>query len=336
MTDKSRVLFLVWAPYSPRSENISERLDAQIYLISYKFKKKLYSPIKYPFLLVKTINILRNEKPDVVVCQTPPIFCPLAVQIYNLIQSKKVKIIIDAHAQTFRNPWSYFKFLNKLIIRHSYLIIVSSLEIQDNIKSLYGINALVLEDKIPIFENHKVRSSHNQDRKTNFFNIAVISSFAKDEPISNVLKAASELSTIFFYITGNKSNASKELVKKKLGNVVFTGFLRQEDYVDLLHFVDAIMVLTDRDETMLSGAYEAVSAEKPLISSTSLPIRRYFSKGTVYVNNSPSEIKEAIKEVQAKKEILIEGMRQLKMQRINEWENKFESFKSLIMDLEKL
>jgi glycosyltransferase involved in cell wall biosynthesis len=199
--------------------------------------------------------------------------------------------------------------------------------------SQYGTNALVLEDKIPEFENHKISSYHNQERKTNFFNIAVISSFAKDEPISNVLEAASELPTIFFYITGNKSNASKALVKKKLENVFFTGFLDHQDYVDLLHFVDSIMVLTDRYETMLSGAYEAVSAEKPLISYTSRPIRRYFSKGTIYMNNSPSDIKKAIKEVQEKKEILSEGMRQLKKQRTDEWEQKIESFKSLIMDL---
>jgi hypothetical protein len=51
------------------------------------------------------------------------------------------------------------------------------------------------------------------------------------------------------------------------------------------------------------------------------------------MNNSPSDIKKAIKEVQEKKEILSEGMRQLKKQRTDEWEQKIESFKSLIMDL---
>jgi glycosyltransferase involved in cell wall biosynthesis len=332
MKEKKRVIFLVWAPYSPRSENLSRRLNANIYLTSYKFKQKIYAPIKYPVLFVKTVRILRNERPDVVVCQTPPIFCALSVLMYNFIYSKKIKVIVDAHTQTFRNPWTYFKALTKMIIRNSYLVLVSNLEIQNKVNSLYGIKALVLEDMIPEFKNHKTSTYYNNKEKT-LFNIAVISSFAADEPISSVLESALQLPNIFFYVTGDKSNMPKYLVKKKFANVSFTGFLQYEEYIALLHFVDAIMVLTDREETMLSGAYDAVSSEKPLISFTSEPIRRYFSKGTIYVDNSPAEIKEAIKQVQAKKVSLTEGMRQLKEQRINEWEQKIESFKSLIMDL---
>jgi hypothetical protein len=207
---------------------------------------------------------------------------------------------------------------------------VSSLEIQKKVNSLYGIKSLVLEDRIPEFESHKISNPRIYEKKTNMFNIAVISSFAQDEPISNVLEAAPQLPNIFFYITGNKTNMPKYLLKKKPANVTFTGFLEYEEYTSLLKFVDAIMVLTDREENMLSGAYDAVSIEKPLISYDSKTIRRYFSKGTIYINNSPSEMKEAIILVQAKKESLIDDIRKLKIQRKKEWEQKFELFKSLI------
>ena len=62
-----------------------------------------------------------------------------------------------------------------------------------------------------------------------------------------------------------------------------TGFLDYNIYLDLLQKVDVIMDLTTDDKTMLSGAFEAVALEQPLITSDWIPLRRYFNKGTIYV-----------------------------------------------------
>ena len=85
MSKDLRVVFIAWAPYSPRSKNLSERLDAHLYLISYKFKRKIYSIIKYPLLFAKTVYILKREKPEIILCQSPPIFCALAAMVYQVL-----------------------------------------------------------------------------------------------------------------------------------------------------------------------------------------------------------------------------------------------------------
>lgn len=332
------ILFLVWAPYSPRSENLSNRLNASLYLISYKFKRKFYSPIKYPLLMLRTIKILLRERPDIVITQTPPIFCPLSVFVYNhLFRHKKVKLIIDAHTQTFNKPWTYFASLTKIIMNYASFVIVANSELQSVVQDRYDLKALVLEDMVPEFNilknsntEHDGNYCNSLKKRKDLFEIAVLSSFAKDEPIENVLESASQFPHISFYITGDISNLPKRFLKGP-ANVVFTGFLTYNDYVSLLRQVDAIVVLTNREDTLLAGAYEALGAEKPLISFKSEPLRRYFYKGAVHTSNSSAGISEAIVKVQLEKGTLAEDMHQLKIEKIKQWEEKFYSIRTMLL-----
>jgi glycosyltransferase involved in cell wall biosynthesis len=335
MSKDLRVVFIVWAPYSPRSKNLSERLDAHLYLISYKFKRKIYSIIKYPLLFVKTLYILKREKPEIILCQSPPIFCALAAMVYQYLTGKKNSaVLIDAHTQSFDKPWSYFKALNRLALRRASMVIVTNVELQSKVLLNYGINSIVLEDRIPDFDMspsagyQKTNTKEKDDDDNNlFFKVVVISSFAADEPLENVLDSAEDLTDVKFFITGDKSKADKQFLKRKLNNVVFTGFLEHDAYISLLQNVDTIMVLTKRDRTMLAGAYETLALEKPLITSNWVPLKQYFNKGAIHVDNSSDEIKQAIKTVQRKKEELAKDMHQLKIEKINEWEDKFNDFK---------
>ena len=77
---------------------------------------------------------------------------------------------------------------------------------------------------------------------------------------------------------------------------------------------------------MLSGAYEAVALEQPLIISDWMPLRRYFNKGTIYVKNSPNDIREAVMIAKSKKEELSTEMRSLRLEKIKEWDDKISKF----------
>ena len=56
--------FLVWAPYSTRAEGLSEPLGADLHMVSYKTKIKVYALIKYPFLFCRTVSLLASKKPN--------------------------------------------------------------------------------------------------------------------------------------------------------------------------------------------------------------------------------------------------------------------------------
>ncbi|HEX2231028.1 MAG TPA: hypothetical protein VHG34_02455, partial [Nitrososphaeraceae archaeon] len=138
------------------------------------------------------------------------------------------------------------------------------------------------------------------------------------------------MSEVLFYITGDISKAAKHLLEKKASNVIFTGFLDYNYYVSLLQSVNVIMVLTKRNKTMLAGAYEALSLQKPLITSDWPPLRRYFYKGTVHVDNSLKEIQEAIEIVQKRSEEMVRDIGDLRSEKNKEWNKKFTTFKHLL------
>jgi glycosyltransferase involved in cell wall biosynthesis len=357
----STILFLAWAPYSVRAESISTRLGASLHTLSYKTRLKVYSPIKYPLLFYRTLRLLVSERPTTIICQTPPIFCPLAALFYAATNKKKnIRIIIDAHTATFEKPWSYpiLKTLTRWAIGNAIAVIVANEELQNVIYQNYGVMPLVLDDGVPQVDyasqeasqisinrgsksdqQHLPVSMHAQlglkgredESARTKFAVAVISSFANDEPIEEVIEAAKILAdTTIFYITGDQSRlASRKLFEWKLtaNNVIFTGFLNQREYIGLLKRVDAIMVLTTRHDNMLSGAHEALALEQPLITSDWPPLRKYFCAGTAYVNNSVKGIVNAVKYVQLEKDQMKEEMRVLKQRRLDEWERKVSAFK---------
>jgi glycosyltransferase involved in cell wall biosynthesis len=163
------------------------------------------------------------------------------------------------------------------------------------------------------------------------FKVAVICSFASDEPIEEIIEAAKILSeTTSFFVTGDSSRLRTGMLaawEHTATNVLFTGFLERREYFELLKSVDAIMVLSKRYHNMLSGAHEALALEKPLITSDWPPLRNYFSSGTTYVNNSVKGIVNGVTSAQLEKNRMGEEMRILKQDKIVQWEKKISAVK---------
>jgi len=217
-------------------------------------------------------------------------------------------------------------------MKHASANIVINEEQQNDLIQNYHIRTVVLEDPIPDFTeillSVKKQEGCKMEQKA-IFNVAVVSTFAYDEPLQEVFDAASELPGVYFYVTGDKKNADKKLLIKKSNNVIITGFLDYHTYVDLLQKVDVIMDLTTDDKSIVAGAYEAVALEQPLITSDWLPIKRYFNKGTIYINNSSDDIRKAIMVAMTNKAELSKEMHQLKIERIKEWKEKISNYNYL-------
>jgi glycosyltransferase involved in cell wall biosynthesis len=150
-------------------------------------------------------------------------------------------------------------------------------------------------------------------------NIAVISSFAPDEPLATVIAAVSELPGVHFYITGDSRRAPRSLLARVPENVTFTGFLPDEEYFGLLRGVDAVMVLTTRDHTNQRGACEAVWLGQPLITSDWPILRELFHLGTVHVPNTSDGVRSGVLKALQDGPTLSEEMRQLQDMRREAW-----------------
>jgi glycosyltransferase involved in cell wall biosynthesis len=345
-----KILFIAWAPYSNRAYGICHCLKAKPCFITYKFRKKAYSPIKYFLLLIKTILVLKKEQPELIICQNPPVFCGLCCLAYRqlfLRTNKRMRLVVDAHTGSFDSIWRsiWLRRLSKLLLNNASAVILTNSKLAEIVSREYQVNQIfVIEDKIlesdgvgakkfdisTVIDLSQGKLCDNNNNKERL-SVVIPSSFASDEPIEEIFQAAGSTPSVSFYMTGDATKLDKQLLKKKPSNVIITGFLSYDNYLTLMHDADAVMVLTKRDNTMLCGAYEAVSLNKPLITSNWEPLRRYFNRGAIYVDNTKEEIERAVNTIQKNVEILIqEGMHTFKLKRMEEWEKKFQHFEDWI------
>lgn len=305
-------LFIGWAPSNRRSWLLADKLNAELHMINrLKHRSPLHAPFKYPWMAVDTWRLLSRTKPDVVFVQNPPPLLPLVVWFFSFFHP--LSLVIDHHTAAFDKAWDWLLPVQKFLARWAKSNIVTNDHWKRVIEEWGGV-AMILDDvpaDFPAGNPYPVQGRAS---------VAVVSSFAPDEPLETVVKVATDLPDINFYITGDRNRASKSLLAGMPHNVTLTGFLSDEDYFGLLRKVDAVMVLTTRNHTNQRGGCEAVWLGQPLITSDWPILRTLFNKGTVYVQNTEAGIKQGIVQALEDAPHLAQEMKQLQEFRRQNWQ----------------
>jgi glycosyltransferase involved in cell wall biosynthesis len=324
-----RSLFLIWGTpdQGPRSQVLANKLGMQAWYISTGLPRgPLYIPIKYPLQAVRTFRVLFSHQPGVIFVQNPPVLAVFCAYLYCL--RKHAGFIIDAHSEAllakgWTAPPAWFK---KFLARKAIATIVTNEHLAQTIKD-FGGQTIILRDiptTFPVHQGYPV-SSH--------FNIAVINTFAADEPLKNILEAAGSVTGVEFYVTGRVKQSDARilsLVQSAPSNVHFTDFLPVDDYYSLLNSVNSVMCLTSRDHTMQRGACEALSLGKPIITSDWTLLRQYFNQGTVHVDNTVEGIRLGILSMQENYPDYAKGIVDLQNDQQTEWEQKKRALERMI------
>jgi glycosyltransferase involved in cell wall biosynthesis len=287
---------------------------------------------RYPVSIIKTIYILLKEKPEILFVQNPSMI--LAAIACFLKSVLGYRVVVDRHT-TFRlnkphkgsiRTWLFMK-LHYYTIRKTDLTIVTNDYLAQLVEKNKG-RAFVLPDKLP-----EIKYSKRLEMKKGF-NIMMISSFGKDEPIAEVLEAMRMLENkeVTIYITGNYTKFDQELPQLYKNNVKFTGFIPETEFFNLIKSVDAVIVLTTSDYCMLCGCYEAVAGEKPLITSKKQVLVDYF-KNAVHVNNDAKSIAAGIQNVMNDPEKLKADMKGLKIDLQKQWRSQFQTLENILTRL---
>ena len=167
---------------------------------------------------------------------------------------------------------------------------------------------------------------------TDSFNIVCISTFNLDEPYENILVAAKMMPHVNIYMTGNYKKLKNNIIDKKPDNVIFTGYLSDEDYWKTLCSANLIIDLTNRDNCLVCGAYEAAAIEKPMILSDTKTLRKYFSKGYVFTTNSPADIVNSVNYARSHIEELTRSITDFKHETDARWEGYSQNLSNMLRD----
>lgn len=280
--------------------------------------------LRYPVSIVKTFLIIRREKPDVLFVQNPSmVLAVFATTFFRLFF--KYYVVVDRHSNFLLTPKkrfffveACFHFLSFISIKYANITIVTNTGLANVVEVLGGYTK-VLPDKIPsISPEQGVKLPGNK-------NVLVISSFADDEPIHDIAEAASLLVGlgVYFHFTGDYSKFNDIDFLTKKNNIILTGFVPEQEFVDLLFSVDAVMVLTTMEYTLLCGCYEAIAAEKILITSSSLALKSLFH-GAVFVDNTCDSIVDGVQYAFDNRRKNINSMHTLKNVLQIAWEAQFD------------
>lgn len=313
--------------YHRRSDLLAQHLGATAYFIHYEppgNSKLLRVPIKYIVQGWRTWRALTHDRPDVVFVQNPPIFCVVVAFLYARIYG--ARYVIDSHTGAFLSPkWRWSLGLHRVLSKGALATIVHN-KSQEQIVKEWRCRYLVIgftPGSYPPGEEFALDGR---------FNVAVVSSFLADEPVDLVFEAAARLPEVSFYVTGDSRRIPQPLLSRKPDNCLLTGYLTYERYVGLLRGVDAIMVLTTGNHTLLMGGFEAVSVGTPLIVSDWPVLRDYFSLGTVHVDNTVEGICEGVNQAQRNQARLQAEMLVLQEQLQSEWLEKLAELQRLLQE----
>lgn len=315
----------IWITWESQRRNVelSNALNAKLYQLD-KIDRINNLAKKYLLGLYHTAKILVRERPRITFCQNPSLVLSLFLVIIKLVF--RTWVGVDAHNAGIFPAEGKLKVLNWIAViiqRLADLVIVSN----DGLKKIVeknGGKAFVLPDKIPEIPKvtpKQLKGSHN---------ILFISSFASDEPYKNVIGASIDvLPEIVIYVTGNY----EEYIDTRLvapSNLIFTGFLPESQYIEMLNSVDATIDLTTRENCLVCGAYESIAVEKPMILSDTKALRDYFNMGAIYTDNSKESIAQAIHSLVREKDRLTEQVKKLKRLREKEWKETKPTLECLI------
>jgi len=303
-----RWVFITWYPYCRRSDALGEQLGAPSYLVHYlRFKSPALAPFKYVLQTLKSLWILTRERPDGVLVASPPVVAPLVIWMGSLLLG--YRFIVDAHSGAFQHArWNWSLPLQRFLSRRAEATIVTNNHMANEVRS-WGGRAELVQDLALNLDPAGARVRRDA------FHVVFICTYSVDEPVDAVVEAARRLPGVQFSFTGDPSYAPRAFRDGLPPNVHLTGFIPDADYLALLRGADAILVLTLEDNTMQRGGYEAVSLEKPLITSRWPLLQEVFSRGTVHVDNSPQAIVDAVERIRRDPGTFGQEMRALRQSR---------------------
>jgi hypothetical protein len=327
------MLAIAWAPTAPRSQRLAAALGAEMHKVHFlTFQRPLLAPPKYLAQALATCRLLWRRHPRVVLVQNPPIFLVMIVALYARLTGSHY--IIDTHTGGLVGyKWGWSVPLHRWLSRRALATIVTNASLRDRLlggSSRRSFRVVILGDPPVEWGDTAAPSSPQQGARQ----VAVIATYAADEPIEEVLAAARQLPDVSFSITGDARRLPAAVRAGCPPNARLTGWLSDAAYSELVCRANVVVALTTRNHTLLCGAWEALYAGQPLITSDWPVLRMTFPQGTVFTGATSTEISAAIHLALAQEDYLRAAMQSLAASKRQAWALAIAELRALIPEYE--
>jgi len=310
-------IYIAWASYQRRAVSMQKYLGLSLHHVPPAQGNKLMKMIGYLEQSFATVQVVRKQKPEIVWIQLPPNFIVHLLLAWRFISASRFKIVLDCHNAALRKPWLSVPFF-AAACRASDLVVVHNAEVLRAlpIELANDRPALILEDPPSSFDNVHSTSSHESF-------VLVPCSFHDDEPIEMILAAARLVPDITFKITGRIAKAkAKGFMQDVPHNVVFTDYVTEEEFNELLHTSAVVAGLTTYEGIQLSVASEAIGAGKALILSGTRILRNMFQDCALFFENDEKAFADAVRRSILDRSAMEFRSKESLIRRIEDWNKK--------------
>jgi len=301
-------LFVSWAPFSRRTETLARLFDLDLRFVSTPWPKRpLTIPIKYPWQTAATARLLRGAGHRELWVMDPP--SPLVAMVGATAHRRGLPLVVDMHTVTFyAREWLLLRRLELPALRRAAAVLVTNEPLAQRVRA-WGARAFVLPDPLP-------QPPAGLGEPGAGGEVTVVATYSKDEPLDLLPEVARRLPDVHFAVTGAPHGDLSVWPR----NLRPTGFLSDEAYWRQLHGSVAVVVLTTRPDTLLSGGYEALALGRPLVTSDHDVLRDYFGDAAVYASATTASLRDAVVQAMGSAATLGARIAALRPAREMEWE----------------
>lgn len=276
------VAFVAWSTIAGRSAEIAAELGGEARCFQHpRLSRRCLLPLRYLISAGETAAYLGRRRPLAVIATNPPIFPGLIAFAYGRVSGAKV--LLDSHPGGFGAQGDELSRrlqpLHRWLARRVTSVLVSTEEWVEVVRKWGGV-ADVLHEATPLW------TAIPRARRGIHASVLYVTVFQRDEPVLEVIGAARALPKVEFRITGDLTRAPKGIRRDAPSNVIFTGFLRGDEYARALQEADVVVALTTEPTSIMRAAYEAVHAQRPLVLSNWPALRETFSHAEFVSNDA--------------------------------------------------
>jgi glycosyltransferase involved in cell wall biosynthesis len=250
-----------------------------------------FVPVRYAISAIRTIAYLVRSRPQSIIVTSPPVFPGLIALAYCKISG--APLVLDTHPASLGLKGDRLTRLlmpvQAFVSRRAVLNMVTVPSLVGTIESWKG-RALIVHEPPPRTAPTRPRGLPPRPR------VLFVTIFASDEPVGTFMRAATLLGGVDLYVTGDLRKRPPEIAEIAPPNVIFTGFLDDEQYYEAIESANVVISLTMRAEAVSRVGYEAVYLLRPLVISDTPAARDAFPHATL-VDGTPEGIAQGVRTV---------------------------------------
>lgn len=331
LTQKAqKVMFISWVPYQRRTQSLADQMGIDLHYYHYKWevKSKVHKLFSYFVKFLHGLYDMFRLRPRLVFMQLAPTPVLYVTVIYCALTG--AKYVADCHNTMIHDSHWLRWPLAAWLIRRSKLVIVHNADVQTMAEQDENIPSIVLRDPMPNIEVDPAIQEVAGIRIQEEEYMICPCSFDVDEPLDELFDAVRENPDIRMAATWYYERLPQEVRERAPDNMIFTGFLPEEEFNALYANATAAVVLTTREGTQPSGATEAISMNVPLIVSDIKTTRRLYDGYAIFVDNKPTQIGMGMRTALNENDAYRQKMLELKLRFQREINAQMDSVRNLL------